>query len=181
MIKYNNKKNRKDQFVKKIGISSMCSVQGENTELKFLDVAGGTGDISFRIIDELNKNSAFDHMKENNKNDEKEDEIKDSDNLHALISPKALVTISDINPNMLSVGKNRAYKRFTEPNILEHVAFQEANAEKLPFADERCVSIASTRYPCCYIYISYIHTHLSLTSITLSNTLSLSNTFLVFI
>jgi ubiquinone/menaquinone biosynthesis C-methylase UbiE len=124
----------------------MCSVQKGETSLKFLDVAGGTGDISFRIIEQLEKNGAFDNMKkkqaETNEANKKDDTTSAANNNNhngdeVKITPTALVTISDINPSMLGVGKNRAYKKFNS-STLDHIAFQEANAEKLPFADNRC-------------------------------------------
>lgn len=60
-----------------------------------LDLAGGTGDIAFRIA----KRGAH-------------------------------VTVADINPGMLGVGRERAEKRG-----LGHLDFVEANAEEMPFAD----------------------------------------------
>jgi ubiE/COQ5 methyltransferase family len=46
-----------------------------------LDVAGGTGDIAFRIMDQM-----MPHLDK-----------------HAAVSAHPLVTVSDINPNMLEV------------------------------------------------------------------------------
>jgi demethylmenaquinone methyltransferase/2-methoxy-6-polyprenyl-1,4-benzoquinol methylase len=65
-----------------------------------LDVAGGTGDIAFRIVEASGRQVA--------------------------------ATVLDINGSMLAVGRERAVKR----GLVEHVAFVEANAEALPFADE---------------------------------------------
>jgi demethylmenaquinone methyltransferase/2-methoxy-6-polyprenyl-1,4-benzoquinol methylase len=62
-----------------------------------LDVAGGTGDIAFRIAER---------------------------------SEPAKVSIADINPDMLAVGRERASER----RLSDRVAFAEANAETLPFA-----------------------------------------------
>ena len=61
-----------------------------------LDVAGGTGDIAFRIAER---------------------------------SESAVVTVADINPDMLAVGRERAAER----GLSDRVAFAEANAEALPF------------------------------------------------
>jgi demethylmenaquinone methyltransferase/2-methoxy-6-polyprenyl-1,4-benzoquinol methylase len=66
-----------------------------------LDVAGGTGDIAFRIVEASQR--------------------------------AAHVTVLDINGSMLSVGQERAQKR----GIADALAFVEANAEELPFEDER--------------------------------------------
>ena len=65
---------------------------------KALDVAGGTGDIAFRIADASHGNAA--------------------------------VTVLDINPAMLEVGRERAARRG-----LDSITFVEANAEELPFPD----------------------------------------------
>jgi demethylmenaquinone methyltransferase / 2-methoxy-6-polyprenyl-1,4-benzoquinol methylase len=64
-----------------------------------LDIAGGTGDIAFRIVERG--------------------------------GPQTRVTVCDINPDMLAVGRERAKQRDGGPVI----AFTEANAEALPFSD----------------------------------------------
>ncbi len=46
------------------------------------------------------------------------------------------MTVSDINPDMLGVGRARARKMFSAAT-LERVAFREANAQALPFPDNR--------------------------------------------
>ena len=63
---------------------------------RILDLAGGTGDIAFRIA-----------------------------------KRGAEVTVADINPGMLGVGRERAEKRG-----LSNLEFVEANAEEMPFADQ---------------------------------------------
>ena len=65
-----------------------------------LDMAGGTGDIAFRVAER---------------------------------SPAAIVTVADINKEMLAVGRDRAAER----RLGERVTFIEANAEELPFASGR--------------------------------------------
>ena len=76
----------KDRFVAKVKPR-----RGE----KILDMAGGTGDVAFRMADK-----------------------------------GAAVTVSDINPDMLAVGMERAEKRG-----LAGLIWQVENAEKLSFAD----------------------------------------------
>ncbi len=66
-----------------------------------LDVAGGTGDVAFRVV--------------------------------RAGGPLTSATVADINPDMLRVGRERARKR----RLDDRVAFVEANAEALPFADAR--------------------------------------------
>jgi demethylmenaquinone methyltransferase/2-methoxy-6-polyprenyl-1,4-benzoquinol methylase len=63
-----------------------------------LDLAGGTGDVAFRIVEKGGRGTR--------------------------------VTVADINVEMLAVGRERAAKAG------HAIAFMEANAEKLPFADK---------------------------------------------
>lgn len=78
---------------------------------RLLDCAGGTGDITFRYLNYL----------KNSPNPEKR---------------KSHVTISDINKNMLDVGKSRAEKLGWISNDDFEINWQENNAEKLSFDDE---------------------------------------------
>lgn len=70
----------KDEFVRRIGPLTSCD---KSDQAVVLDVAGGTGDIAFRIVDSL---------------------------AHTLWQPatKAHVIVSDINEHMLGVGRERA-------------------------------------------------------------------------
>lgn len=80
---------------------------------RLLDMAGGTGDIAFRYIKYLqNARPNVD-------------------------SKKSHVTISDINQNMLDVGKERAKQLNLTNESLEHctVDWVCSNAEQLPFDD----------------------------------------------
>lgn len=70
---------------------------------RMLDVAGGTGDIAFRILQ---------HSHVQN------------------LNPNIHVTISDINPAMLSVGRDRSLSLPASHQAC--LSFLEANAEKLP-------------------------------------------------
>jgi demethylmenaquinone methyltransferase/2-methoxy-6-polyprenyl-1,4-benzoquinol methylase len=65
---------------------------------RHLDVAGGTGDVAFRVAEAG--------------------------------GPQTRVTVADINPEMLAVGRARAETRGET-----RVEFREANAESLPFPD----------------------------------------------
>mmetsp|Transcript_50915 Transcript_50915/g.94659 ORF Transcript_50915/g.94659 Transcript_50915/m.94659 type:complete len:330 (+) Transcript_50915:25-1014(+) len=136
----------KDEFVKMIGVPAMVKAQHPDSPLRFLDVAGGTGDISFRIIKALERAGEFVATEPTPPPSSPleaaaaaagAEEAKGSSEGVAgdvKIVPNALVTVSDINVDMLGVGKQRALKRFTTPT-LRQVAFQEANAQELPFAD----------------------------------------------
>jgi demethylmenaquinone methyltransferase/2-methoxy-6-polyprenyl-1,4-benzoquinol methylase len=82
----------KDQFVAQVHPS-------KTRPFRHLDVAGGTGDIGFRVA--------------------------------KAGGPKTQVTLLDINPDMLAVGKARTAKN----GLGDKLTFIEANAESLPFPD----------------------------------------------
>ncbi|MFT6332481.1 MAG: demethylmenaquinone methyltransferase/2-methoxy-6-polyprenyl-1,4-benzoquinol methylase [Lentimonas sp.] len=69
---------------------------------KSIDVAGGTGDIAFRILKKSQKSNS-----------------------------KVVIEVSDINEEMLEVGKQRAIDK----NLFANLNFKPADGEKLPFAD----------------------------------------------
>ncbi|KAK2594685.1 2-hexaprenyl-6-methoxy-1,4-benzoquinone methyltransferase [Conoideocrella luteorostrata] len=71
---------------------------------RILDVAGGTGDIAFRMLQHSNVHNA---------------------------NPNIHITISDINPDMLAVGKQRSLS--LPASYQSSISFLEANAELLPF------------------------------------------------
>jgi ubiquinone/menaquinone biosynthesis methyltransferase len=97
----------KDEFVKQIGPIVPRKVLDEkghvisSDPLRILDVAGGTGDISFRILDKAWQDSP--------------DQLS------------ARITVSDINPDMLEVGKKRAVER----GSFHDLDFKVLNAEEL--------------------------------------------------
>ena len=97
----------KDDFVSQIGPlkpRKILDAEGKiirSEPLKCLDVAGGTGDISFRILDKAWKDSP--------------DQLSIS------------LTMSDINPSMLDVGKKRAVER----GSFHDLNFEVVNAEDL--------------------------------------------------
>ena len=91
-------------------VSRLDPRPGQSRPYRHLDVAGGTGDVAFRIVDALAKRAARRGAR--------------------LERQTADVTILDINGDMLSVGRDRALKRFGDDAILD---FVQANAESLPF------------------------------------------------
>jgi 2-methoxy-6-polyprenyl-1,4-benzoquinol methylase len=96
----------KDEFIKMLA-------PGPRTKL--LDVAGGTGDISFRFLEHVGK--------------------------EALTSEDgASVTVCDINNSMLKVGEERAQKLGHKNGI----SWVEGDAQELPFPDSTfdCYTIA---------------------------------------
>jgi demethylmenaquinone methyltransferase/2-methoxy-6-polyprenyl-1,4-benzoquinol methylase len=75
---------------------------------RLLDLAGGTGDVAFRVVEAGGSGTR--------------------------------VTVCDINAEMLAVGRERAEQRGYD----EAVAFEQGNAEELPYAGKSfdCVTIA---------------------------------------
>jgi 2-methoxy-6-polyprenyl-1,4-benzoquinol methylase len=109
----------KNEFVNSLGLlrHNIVYKEGQASEekLRILDMAGGTGDISFRIYD-----SAKHYAKSN------------------FTSIPVHITVSDINANMLEVGKARA-KEMQIPD--EDMQWKEANAEKLDFLTDNSIDI----------------------------------------
>jgi demethylmenaquinone methyltransferase/2-methoxy-6-polyprenyl-1,4-benzoquinol methylase len=85
----------KDKMVEEISLK-------RGNSYKFLDVAGGTGDISFRIAKKCQK-----------------------------LNIEVDVEVSDINQEMLDVGKKRAI----DNNLLSGLSFNCVNGEELPYED----------------------------------------------
>lgn len=86
--------------------------------MKHLDVAGGTGDVAFRILDTINS------VNRRALRDVFEDNLQEETQIY----------VCDINPNMLNVGKKRAQERgLREDGSLIWV---EGDAEKLNFDDD---------------------------------------------
>ncbi|XP_065850740.1 2-methoxy-6-polyprenyl-1,4-benzoquinol methylase, mitochondrial [Euphorbia lathyris] len=86
--------------------------------MKHLDVAGGTGDIAFRILENVNS--------------VKRRAIQDPLNDH--IQEETQIYVCDINPNMLKVGRNRAVERGLRED--KSLIWVEGDAEALSFEDD---------------------------------------------
>ncbi|RVW14106.1 2-methoxy-6-polyprenyl-1,4-benzoquinol methylase, mitochondrial [Vitis vinifera] len=86
--------------------------------MKHLDVAGGTGDVAFKILETINK------MKLRTMHNVPEDELQEETQIY----------ICDINPRMLDVGKKRAMEQGLgkDPTLL----WLEGDAEALSFDDD---------------------------------------------
>ena len=128
----------KDDFVRRIGAEHMVAAaaaaattptptptgaasSGERA-VRFLDVAGGTGDIAFRIADAAARGRR-----------------KAMTSLTSMASapPRPEIVVSDINRKMLDVGERRAEQRGigTDANGPQ-LSWVEANAQELPFDDD---------------------------------------------
>lgn len=112
----------KDQLLDMSAVASMASIirktqqqtqtqASENARLRILDVAGGTGDVSFRFLEAA---GCIERARSSG-----EDPIS--------------VTVCDINPEMLRVGEARARKKYGSTLITESKAlsFVEGNAQNL--------------------------------------------------
>ena len=97
-------------------------------EWNYIDVAGGTGDIAFRYLKELDR---F-HPTSTSPVSPTHTYIADSLD-QTRQRPNSKCVVVDINGNMLSVGKQRA----TENQTHQRIQWVEANAEQLPFEDEQ--------------------------------------------
>ncbi|KAK2996848.1 hypothetical protein RJ639_025876 [Escallonia herrerae] len=86
--------------------------------MKHLDVAGGTGDVAFRILESINSVSYR----------ARKDMLDDT------LQEDTQIYVCDINPNMLNVGKKRAQERgLGEDGSLVWV---QGDAEALTFEDD---------------------------------------------
>lgn len=94
----------KDHFVRSLNPGTTSPSSPTPYPWKILDIAGGTGDIAFRMLDHA---SVINH---NN---------------------NVSVTVADINPDMLSEGKKRSLST-KYANQDDRLRFIEANAEILP-------------------------------------------------
>ena len=82
------------QLVTKAGYSTSAKLDGNESIPRHLDVAGGTGDVAFRSVHELTKHYTITPK-----------QLDDFDDLSDADKP---VVISDINGDMLRVGKDKA-------------------------------------------------------------------------
>ncbi|XP_009345230.2 2-methoxy-6-polyprenyl-1,4-benzoquinol methylase, mitochondrial [Pyrus x bretschneideri] len=85
--------------------------------MKHLDVAGGTGDVAFRILDSVNS------IRRRAMQDVLEDDLQEETKIY----------VCDINPNMLNVGKKRALERGIGED--KSLLWVEGDAEALSFGD----------------------------------------------
>lgn len=110
----------KDQFVRGINPGLRISENNDNMPSpgwNILDVAGGTGDIAFRLLDHA-----------------------------ALVNgdTSTKVTVSDINPDMLEEGKKRSLS--TQYRGSDRLKFVEANAEKLDMVESDSLDLYTVAF-----------------------------------
>lgn len=105
----------KDHFVRSLNPGTPLSARINNPDQKgwnILDIAGGTGDIAFRMLDHAT-------------------------NINHDIETR--VTISDINADMLAEGKKRSYA--TPYAGTSRLDFVEANAESMPHIPSNSIDL----------------------------------------
>ena len=97
----------KDHFVRTLnpGSPNTTNTPSQSSGWSILDVAGGTGDIAFRLLDHA---TTINH------------------------DTRTTVTIADINPSMLAEGQKRAASQYPHFQAAERLSFIEANAESMP-------------------------------------------------
>ena len=107
----------KDHFVRSLNPGGKSDALEDSKAWNILDIAGGTGDIAFRILD------------------------------HATIinnDTKTHVTVSDINSTMLAEGKKRSLN--TPYAKTGRLSFLEANAEKLHTIESNSIDLYTVAF-----------------------------------
>lgn len=108
----------KDHYVRSInpGINPIVATE-QNRGMNILDIAGGTGDIAFRMLDHATNIHNDQHTR---------------------------VTVADINPEMLAEGKKRSLQ--TPYARSDRLDFIEANAEKLDMIPSNSIDLYTVAF-----------------------------------
>jgi 2-methoxy-6-polyprenyl-1,4-benzoquinol methylase len=109
----------KDHFVRNLnpGRNPLTSSGDKQQGMNILDIAGGTGDIAFRMLDHASSINHDAHTK---------------------------VTVADINPDMLAEGRKRSLQ--TPYARSPRLDFVEANAEKLDMIPSSSVDLYTVAF-----------------------------------
>ena len=110
----------KDYFVSSAGIHTAARVD-PTVIPRHLDVAGGTGDIAFRMVDLMARVYKDEFSR-----------LVDSPQISDKPPADRQIVVCDINPDMLKVGRSRAEGAVGMRNS-KVLGFVEGNAEELPF------------------------------------------------
>ncbi|CAM9229153.1 unnamed protein product [Chrysoparadoxa australica] len=119
----------KDDFVQMMRLEAMLKAGGSPPRL--LDVAGGTGDITFRVIEKIRPWLEANQSSGNSSGSGTQEVWPDGANQE---SREPIVTVSDINPEMLEVGRQRAQAKFP-PALLPAMEWRQVDAEAVSFDD----------------------------------------------
>lgn len=109
----------KDHFVRSLNPGSRYAREDASGQKgwNILDVAGGTGDIAFRMLDHATNINHDQHTR---------------------------VTIADINPDMLAEGQKRSIE--TPYYGTDRLAFMEANAESIPSIPDNSLDLYTVAF-----------------------------------
>lgn len=107
----------KDHFVRSLNPGSKLTLLGHSEPWTILDVAGGTGDIAFRMLEHA---AAINNDRQSR------------------------VIVSDINSDMLAEGKKRSLA--TPYAQSERLSFLEANAEKLSLIKDNSIDLYTVAF-----------------------------------
>ena len=114
----------KDHFVS--GLKPLHVSGTRARPVNILDVAGGTGDVAFRLVEAARAPAGSPIAADRKEDPNTENECASKRR------PCSSVTVLDINSSMLSVGEERAVEKgFTSDDL----SWVEASAEELPFDD----------------------------------------------
>ena len=109
----------KDHFVRSLNPGIRPSTTSQPKGQTILDIAGGTGDIAFRMLDH---STTINH------------------------DTQTSVIVSDINPQMLAEGKKR-FQKSESPYLRDgRVAFLEANAEDLSKIEDNSIDLYTVAF-----------------------------------
>ena len=105
-----------------------------NPQWNYIDVAGGTGDIAFRYLNELDRSHPSPSSSSPSDPSPPTTHAYMSESPEQTrIRPTSKCVVVDINSNMLTVGKQRSLTN----HLHDRIQWVEANAEALPFEDEQ--------------------------------------------
>ena len=113
----------KDQFVSRLHLNTLSSLS-EHNHFQVLDVAGGTGDIALRLLDQAN--------------------VPDS-------STNFNINVLDINPQMLKYGKKKADQRRIPETLMKFTQGNAENLESVPTSSIDLYTIAFGLRNCTHI------------------------------
>jgi 2-methoxy-6-polyprenyl-1,4-benzoquinol methylase len=115
----------KDELIRSIGFPAARKADPARIP-RHLDVAGGTGDVAFRSMNQMIKE--YGSLERSNESDSGVIEGIPFDHNRQIV-------VCDINPEMLAVGRTRVHQQVGESNA-DFIGFVEGNAEHLPFPDD---------------------------------------------
>ncbi|CAF1397683.1 unnamed protein product [Adineta ricciae] len=99
----------------------------------YIDVAGGTGDIAFRYLKDIDRYQPPSQIPTSATPEAPTHTYMAESLEQTRIRPTSKCVVADINPQMLAVGKQRAI----DNNFHDRIQWIEANAEELPFENEQ--------------------------------------------